>query len=278
MCVNIKELLHAFTSLPTVPDIPKKQASIALYQSLQSKCDPSLQLISKSQANGTGKPIQDGAAAVRHWLALRATRDERDQRDTQHGFQAVLLHPKESIHGFIKRFYHAAHALKLSGVELTEIELVVPYLFALKSPHQSSSNTSVVMRYFNHQDKWSLECAADKEAPTYNNNMRSSFPTAATGLQPTNGREDAIDPQGRPRAYYHQRLLFTRPSLPPLHSHAQHPLFSTEAATWSFDNQPSPQRSDDHNDSFSHKPKVSPLRLPEGIASPDLNVLIQQRP
>ena len=103
---------------------------------------------------------------MRHLLALCGTRDERDQRDAQHAFQAVLLNPEESLHSFSKRINHVAHALKLSGVELTETEVVDQYLFSFNSLHQSSSNTSGVMRYFKHQDKRSLERVVDKEAPT----------------------------------------------------------------------------------------------------------------
>ena len=110
--------------------------------------------------------MQDGAAAVRHLLALCTSRDERDLRDSQHAFQEVLLNPEDSLHSFKKRFNPAAHDLKLSGVELTETEVADQYLFALNSLHQSSSNTSVVMCYFKHQDKRSLERAVDKEAPT----------------------------------------------------------------------------------------------------------------
>ena len=81
MCANVKPLRKVLASLPEVPDIEDKQASIGLFQYLKSKCDPSLQLLLKAHSSRTGKTIQDGAAAIRYLLSLCATKDERDKRD-----------------------------------------------------------------------------------------------------------------------------------------------------------------------------------------------------
>jgi hypothetical protein len=126
---SVSELRDFITDFPLVKRIKYESASTAFFRFLESKVDDAFQQHLNNLYRNSG--VEDGVAALELLTKICAAQSHEQQQDNLQSIMSVKVRDGENIPKYCVRFNKLCNTVAISGVYLTEAQLVDYFLMSV---------------------------------------------------------------------------------------------------------------------------------------------------